>query len=173
MYKDHQIDGTGGHGIDAITAAPMRSCRASIAGLLRGPKREWPQKTVIKQRSARARGLRTLQHQTLPAATRYAIDTEVWFRGLMTAGGSTREQRWATKDQVHDEALANFLKHHARVPFDAYPMSASAQEDLTFWLDSKLMARARRMAVRDGVKVRAPDRCGLACYVKQHIPSNY
>ena len=112
-------------------------------------------KKASKTRSARARGLRTLQHQTLPPATRYAIDTEVWFRGLIAERQPTRQRndRWSTKDQVHDEAIAWFLERHADRAFEAYPARRAADEDLTFWVDSRLMERARRMAQRDGVKV--------------------
>jgi hypothetical protein len=129
-------------------------------------------KKKAKPRSARARGLRTLQHQTLPPATRLAIDTEVWFRALVLARAPTakRDHRWSTKDQVHDEAIGWFLESHARRPFDQYPARRTADEDLTFWVDSKLMARARRMARRDGVKLARLIDAALTSYVKQHVP---
>jgi hypothetical protein len=125
-----------------------------------------------KTRSARARGLRTLQHQTLPPTTRYAIDTEVWFRGLIVERQSIpqRNPRWSTKDQVHDEAIAWFLDKHADRPFEPYPARRTADEDLTFWVDSRLMERARRMAQRDGVKVARLIDAALSCYVRQHLP---
>jgi hypothetical protein len=126
-------------------------------------------KKKTKPRSARARGLRTLQHQTLPPGTRLAIDTEVWFRALVTARAQNgkRDHRWSTKDQVHDEAITWFLDAHADRPFDQYPARRTADEDLTFWVDSKLMERARRMARRDGVKVID---AALTSYVKRHVP---
>ena len=129
-------------------------------------------KKKAKPRSARARGLRTLQHQTLPPATRLAIDTEVWFRALVAqrTNGAKRDHRWSTKDQVHDEAIMWFLDSHAQQPFDQYPARRTADEDLTFWVDSKLMERARRMARRDGVKVARLIDAALTNYVKQHIP---
>ena len=125
-----------------------------------------------KPRSARARGLRTLQHQTLPPSTRLAIDTEVWFRALVAARSpnAKRDHRWSTKDQVHDEAITWFLESHASRPFDQYPARRTADEDLTFWVDSKLMERARRMARRDGVKVARLIDAALTNFVKQHIP---
>jgi predicted HicB family RNase H-like nuclease len=125
-----------------------------------------------KPRSARARGLRTLQHQTLPPKTRYAIDTEVWFRGLVVEHqpAARHQQRWSTKDQVHDEAIAWFLEQHADRPFEPYPARRAADEDLTFWVDSRLMQRARRMAQRDGVKVARLIDAALSCYVRQHLP---
>jgi hypothetical protein len=131
------------------------------------------QKKKAKPRSARARGLRTLQHQTLPPATRLAIDTEVWFRALVTqqANGSKRDHRWSTKDQVHDEAITWFLSSYAQRAFDQYPARRTADEDLTFWVDSKLMERARRMARRDGVKVARLIDAALSSFVKQHIPA--
>ena len=130
------------------------------------------QKKKAKPRSARARGLRTLQHQTLPPSTRLAIDTEVWFRALVAqqTNGAKRDHRWSTKDQVHDEAIMWFLDSHAQQPFDQYPARRTADEDLTFWVDSKLMERARRMARRDGVKVARLIDAALTNYVKQHIP---
>ena len=129
-------------------------------------------KKTNKTRSARARGLRTLQHQTLPPKTRYAIDTEVWFRGLIVESRPSRQRndRWSTKDQVHDEAIAWFLDQHADRAFEAYPARRTADEDLTFWVDSRLMERARRMAQRDGVKVARLIDAALSCYVKQHLP---
>ncbi len=129
-------------------------------------------KKAVKPRSARARGLRTLQHQTLPPKTRYAIDTEVWFRGLVVEhqSASRRLERWSTKDQVHDEAIAWFLQQHAEQPFEPYPARRVADEDLTFWVDSRLMQRARRMAQRDGVKVARLIDAALSCYVRQHLP---
>lgn len=129
-------------------------------------------KKANKTRSARARGLRTLQHQTLPPMTRYAIDTEVWFRGLIVERQSIpqRNHRWSTKDQVHDEAIAWFLDQHADRAFEPYPARRAADEDLTFWVDSRLMERARRMAQRDGVKVARLIDAALSCYVKQHLP---
>ena len=129
-------------------------------------------KKANKTRSARARGLRTLQHQTLPPKTRYAIDTEVWFRGLIVERQSIsqRNHRWSTKDQVHDEAIAWFLDQHADRAFEPYPARRAADEDLTFWVDSRLMERARRMAQRDGVKVARLIDAALSCYVKQHLP---
>jgi hypothetical protein len=129
-------------------------------------------KKAVKPRSARARGLRTLQHQTLPPKTRYAIDTEVWFRGLVVEhqSASRRPDRWSTKDQVHDEAIAWFLQQHAKHPFEPYPARRAADEDLTFWVDSRLMQRARRMAQRDGIKVARLIDAALSCYVRQHLP---
>jgi hypothetical protein len=129
-------------------------------------------KKTDKARSARARGLRTLQHQTLPPKTRYAIDTEVWFRGLVVEHqpAARRQQRWSTKDQVHDEAIAWFLQQHAERPFEPYPARRAADEDLTFWVDSRLMQRARRMAQRDGVKVARLIDAALSCYARQHLP---
>ena len=121
---------------------------------------------------ARARGLRTLQHQTLPPKTRYAIDTEVWFRGLIVErqAASQRDHRWSTKDQVHDEAICWFLDRHADRPFEDYPARRALDEDLTFWVDSRLIERARRMAQRDGVKVARLIDAALSCYVRQHLP---
>jgi len=58
----------------------------------------------------------------------------------------------ATKDQVHDEALAGFCSSTPQVLED-YPARRAGDEDLTFWVDSRLMERARRMAARDGVKL--------------------
>jgi hypothetical protein len=129
-------------------------------------------KKAHKPRSARARGLRTLQHQTLPPTTRYAIDTEVWFRGLVLEHqpAARRPERWSTKDQVHDEAIAWFLEQHADQPFEPYPARRAADEDLTFWVDSQLMQRARRMAQRDGVKVARLIDAALSGYVRQHLP---
>jgi hypothetical protein len=131
-----------------------------------------PEKKAKKKRSARARGLRTLQHQTLPPLTRYAIDTEVWFRGLIVEREPTpqRDHRWSTKDQVHDEAIAWFLDQHTERAFEHYPARRAADEDLTFWVDSRLMERARRMARRDGVKVARLIDAALSCYVRQHLP---
>jgi hypothetical protein len=124
------------------------------------------------QDTQRARGLRTLQHQTLPASTRYAIDTEVWFRGLMVERQPVeeRDHRWATKDQVHDEAIAWFLDRHAVRPYQDYPARRSADEDLTFWVDARLMQRARRMAQRDGVKLARLIDAALSCYVREQLP---
>lgn len=129
-------------------------------------------KKASRTRSARARGLRTLQHQRLSAKIRHAIDTEVWLRGLLCARepDSDLDASWATKDQVHDEALAGFLQQHAQQPMEDYPARRTGDEDLTFWVDSKLMERARRMAIRDGVKVARLIDAALAAYVRQHIP---
>jgi hypothetical protein len=129
-------------------------------------------KRVSRMPSARARGLRTLQHQTLSPRIRYAIDTEVWLRGLLLARDPAlgADARWATKDHVHDEALAWFLAQHAQQPLPDYPARRAGDEDLTFWVDSKIIERARRMALRDGVKVARLIDAALSAYVKQHIP---
>lgn len=122
---------------------------------------------------ARARGLRTLQHQTLSPSVRHAIDTEVWLRGLLRARAGERapDGRWATKDQVHDEALDWFLRRHARVPLRDYPARRAGDEDLTFWLDSRLMERARRMAARDGVRLARLIDAALTGYARERIPA--
>jgi len=121
---------------------------------------------------ARARGLRTLQHQTLSPTVRHAIDTEVWIRGLLLAGAAAPalDPRWATKDQVHDEALGWFLQQHAHQALEDYPARRAGDEDLTFWVDSRLMERARRMAARDGVKLARLIDAALSAYTRQHIP---
>jgi hypothetical protein len=87
-----------------------------------------------KASSARARGLRTLQHQTLSPQVRHAIDTEVWLRGLLLAreAAPALDPRWATKDQVHDEALGWFLQQHAQQVLEDYPARRAGDEDLTF-----------------------------------------
>lgn len=123
-----------------------------------------------RPRSARARGLRTLQHQALPAETRHAIDTEVWFRTLVTEHLGKADPRWATKDQVHDEAIASFLQRHRRRPCDRFGKRREGAEDVTFWLDSKLMQRARHMAERDGVKLAHLIEAALSSYVKRFVP---
>lgn len=132
-------------------------------------------KTANRARSERARGLRTLQHQTLSPAIRAAIDTVVWLRALVLAAqpGTGREPRWATKDQVHDEALTWFLDRYAEQPLEAFPARRVADEDVTFWIDSKLMERARRMATRDGVKVARLMDAALGAYVRERIPSEW
>lgn len=129
--------------------------------------------------SARARGLRTLQHQSLPAATGYAIDTEVWFRGLALerardrprGGASGRDPRWATKDQVHDEAVAWFLRRHARRAVPAPTARSGPDSDVTFWLDSRLLERARRLATRNGLKLAQVIEQALTGYVTEHVPA--
>jgi hypothetical protein len=124
--------------------------------------------------SARARGLRTLQHQTLSPAVRHAIETEVWLRGLLLAGTiPTIEAGWATMDQVHDEALAWFLQQHAHHPVQDYPARRTGDSDLTFWLDSRILERARRMAERDGVKVARLIDAALTAYVRQQVPREF
>jgi hypothetical protein len=128
-------------------------------------------KKAGKASSARARGLRTLQHQTLSPHVRHAIDTEVWLRGLLLAQAAPAlDPRWATKDQVHDEALGWFLQQHVHQVLEDYPARRAGDEDLTFWVDSRLMERARRMAARDGVKLARLIDAALSAYARQHIP---
>jgi hypothetical protein len=93
---------------------------------------------------ARTRGLRTLQHQTLPRRIRDAIETEVWMRGLLARRTTlaARGARWATKDQV-----------------------------LTFWIDSRLMQQVRRRALREGVKVSRFIEAALSAFVAQQVPA--
>lgn len=125
-------------------------------------------------RSARARGLRTLQHQSLPAATRFAIDTEVWLRILVLEGRPEGEPaahpRWATKDCVYDEALAWFLEQHAGAPLRPAGRTTGPVEDLTFWLDSRLLEHARQLATRNGMRLAQLIETALAAYVAAHIP---
>jgi hypothetical protein len=125
-----------------------------------------------KMGSPRSRGQRTLQHQTLSPKTRHAIDTEVWFRGLLLEEHHAldSERRWASKDQVHDEAIARFLQQHAREPLTDYPARRTGDEDLTFWVDSKLMARVRQLALREGVKVARLIEAALSAYAKERVP---
>jgi len=136
------------------------------------PERTKEARAPARPRSARSRGLRTLQHQTLPAATHFAIDTEVWFRSLIAqaAARATRDPRWATKDQVHDEAIAWFLEHCAERPPQPRAMRRSSDEDLTFWIDSKLMERARRLALRQGIRLAQLIEAALTAYVGQRVP---
>ncbi len=127
-----------------------------------------------KPRSARARGLRTLQHQTLPATIYYAIDTEVWLRSLIVATGEqAHDPRWATKDQVHDEAVAWFLEHCAEHPPQPRAARRASDEDLTFWIDSKLMDRARRLALHQGIRLAQLLETALSAYVRAHVPEGY
>ena len=51
-----------------------------------------------------------------------------------------------------------------------YPARRAGDEDVTFWIDSKIMERARRMAARDGVKLARLIDAALSAYVRQHIP---
>lgn len=126
-------------------------------------------------RSARARGLRTLQHQSLPVATHFAIDTEVWFRALVLEQWSDEDgapdARWATKDRVHDEAIGWFLDRQAgrAVEPRARP-PGGAPQDLTFWLDSRLLARARRLAALSGMRLAHLIEVAIDAYVVAHVP---
>jgi hypothetical protein len=71
---------------------------------------------------------------------------------------------------VHDEALGWFLQRHAQQPLQDYPARRAGDEDLTFWVDSKIMERARRMAARDGVKIARLIDAALSAYVREHVP---
>src|SRR5215469_120785 len=122
------------------------------------------------RRSPRARGLRTLQHQTLPATTRYAIDTEVWYRGFILERDRRTDTGWATKDQVHDEAISWFVKRYGRTPFREYPGKQEGDTDVSFWVDSRLMERARAMATRDGVRLARLIEAAFGAYVALHVP---
>ena len=125
-------------------------------------------KKTNRLRAAGARRQRTLQHQTLSPKTRHAIDTEAWFRGLLLERyrGSDSDRRWASKDQVHDEAITWFLQKHAQQPLSDYPARRTGDEDLTFWVDSKIMERVRRLALREGVKVARLIDAALSIYAR-------
>lgn len=136
-----------------------------------------------RARSARARGLRTLQHQAVARDTLAAIDSELWLRCLIVAQarsegltGSLADTNWATKDQVHDEALAWFLQHHEQsatlgTATAARPGRAPGPvEDVTFWVDTRLMARMRRLAVRHGLRPAQLVQRALEAYIAAHIP---
>jgi hypothetical protein len=136
-----------------------------------------------RTRSARARGLRTLQHQALSRETLAAIESELWLRCLIVERarsegrtGPLADATWATKDQVHDEALSWFLQRHeqsAELAQLSVPPSArarSATEDVTFWVDSRLMARMRRLAVRLGLRPAQLIERALEAYSAAHIP---
>lgn len=169
-----------------------------------------------RARSARARGLRTLQHQALARSTLAAIEAEIWLRTLIVErarSDGAEEPRanpaWATKDQVHDEALAWYLQQpgdgSAARGSDAAgasgasaisreaPAAASVQapvrglvgrarsarasaarqlthEDVTFWVDSRLLARARRLAAREGLRLAQLIERALEGYIAAHIP---
>jgi hypothetical protein len=122
---------------------------------------------------ARTRGLRTLQHQTLPRRIRDAIETEVWMRGLLARRTTlaARGARWATKDQVHDEAIGWFLRQQLPNPQFQYPARRDGDEDLTFWIDSRLMQQVRRRALREGVKVSRFIEAALSAFVAQQVPA--
>lgn len=172
-----------------------------------------------RARSARARGLRTLQHQALARSTLAAIEAEIWLRTLIVerarsdgAEEARANPAWATKDQVHDEALAWYLQQ-LQQPGDGSaargsdaasasgasatsreaPAAASAQapvrglvgrarsarasaarqlthEDVTFWVDSRLLARARRLAAREGLRLAQLIERALEGYIAAHIP---
>jgi hypothetical protein len=124
---------------------------------------------------ARARGLRTLQHQTLSARIRDAIDTEVWMRSLLLRRTPlpSHSARWATKDQVHDEAIGWFLRQLRENPQLDYPARRDGDEDMTFWIDSRLMLQVRRQAVRAGVKVSRFIEAALSAFVRQQVPAEF
>ncbi len=124
---------------------------------------------------ARTRALRTLQHQTLPSRVRAAIETEVWMRSLLARRTplAARDARWATKDQVHDEAIGWFLRQQREAPLLEFPARRHGDEDLTFWIDSRLMQQVRRQAQRDGVKVSRFIEAALAAYARQHVPPDF
>ena len=146
-----------------------------------------------RARSARARGLRTLQHQALSSDTRAAIESELWLRCLIVEraraeglSGSLADGTWATKDQVHDEALAWFLQRYeqsAHLPASGVPprvprggrlgqagSSRDDSDDVTFWVDSRLMARMRRLALRHGLRPAQLIQRALEAYIAVHIP---
>jgi hypothetical protein len=129
-------------------------------------------KKANRLRAAGSRRQRTLQHQTLSPKTRHAIDTEAWLRGLLLERhrGSDGDRRWASKDQVHDEAISWFLHKHAQQPLSDYPARRTGDEDLTFWVDSKIMERVRRLALREGVKVARLIDAALSSYAREHVP---
>jgi hypothetical protein len=142
-----------------------------------------------RARSARARGLRTLQHQVLARLTLQAIDAEIWLRALIverarTEGpaGALADPGWATKDQLHDEALAWFLQRYEHCP--ALPAQGApparrrggaaargVSQDVTFWVDSHLLARMRRLAVRHGVRPAQLIQRALEAFIAAHIPA--
>jgi hypothetical protein len=126
-------------------------------------------------RSPRAQGLRTLQHQSLPRAVCQAIDTEVWFRGLLLEGAesASADRRWATKDQVYDEALGWYLARRPASPAPELRVSGVPVQDLTFWVDSRLLARARQLAERRTIKLAHLIEQALSDYVQQHIPASF
>ncbi len=143
-----------------------------------------------RARSARARGLRTLQHQALARSTLQAIEAEIWLRTLIVERsraegviGPLADPVWATKDQVHDEALAWFLQGHAGVrlepPAPVTPRrsasgqrgGADARQDVTFWLDSRLLARARKLAAREGLRLALLIERAFGAYVQAQVSS--
>lgn len=126
---------------------------------------------AARARSARAQGLRTLQHQSLPAAVAAALDTEVWFRGLVAAH-TEADRRWATKDQVYDEAIGWYLHHGLEAPGSTAAAARQLPaEDLTFWLDSALLQQVRRAASRAGLKPARLIERALSAYVARHVPA--
>jgi hypothetical protein len=86
---------------------------------------------------------------------------------------SSRPARWATKDQVHDEAIGWFLRQQRETPQTEYPARRQGDEDLTFWIDSRLMQQVRRQALRDGVKVSRFIEAALSAFVRQHVPLEF
>jgi hypothetical protein len=129
---------------------------------------------VPRTRSPRARGLRTLQHQTLSLKARYALETEVWFRALLLQRELSPEsdRRWASKDQVYDEAIGWFLQQHTQQSLGEYPARRTGDADLTFWVDSRIMERVRRQAQRDGVKVARLIEAALSAWARQFVPES-
>jgi hypothetical protein len=148
-----------------------------------------------RARSARARGLRTLQHQALARSTLAAIEAEIWLRSLIVEGARTdtggnplADPTWATKDQVHDEALAWYLQRlDTASPASAEPAAPepsrgargarapsarqATHQDVTFWVDSRLLARARRLALREGLRLAQLIERALDSYIAAHIPA--
>jgi hypothetical protein len=115
---------------------------------------------------------RTLQHQALPAKTRYAIDTELWFRQLLAdhAAHAGAPRRAPTKDELHDEAVSWFLERHGASAPEQYPARRASDEDVTFWVDSALIERVRELAARDGVKPARVLDAAFSAYVRVHVP---
>ena len=136
------------------------------------PARARATRPAARARSARAQGLRTLQHQSLPVTLCHALESEVWLRTLVAGSRGGVDRRWATKDQVYDEAIAWFLvRYEGQVPSPLPERAGVATEDLTFWLDSALMQRLRRVALRVALKPSRLIELALECYVQRHIPA--
>jgi predicted HicB family RNase H-like nuclease len=99
------------------------------------------------------------------------VDTAVWFQALL-AGASTGDSTPVlTKDRVYDEALQRFLQRRAGRQAPDYERVKGEEVDLTFWVDTRLLQRARLRAAREGVRLAQLIGAALSEYVATEIPA--
>ncbi len=121
-------------------------------------------RSIQSRRQSRA-GERTLQHIQVADNVVEGIEALLWMRAEAARGGADPSVRPPEKSEIYDEAVQQFLRAYEHRPCEAYRTRGPRQGWRSFWVDSRLIERCRKVAHRDGVSVARLVSYALSSYV--------